>query len=336
MRRLALLPLLCALLAASPLQAERAHYDRAIAALRATERMWSARARAARIARDRETLAAGAANATAALAAIAHRSNLYASQDSAALAATARAQRGDGAARYRERLPLDSRAEIAQIERDARTRVAQGTAIRRQQLYERESTLALALTRRDALETMLLRVRAKDLHAGAARRHDAAMRLRAIENRDDATMNALHARDALVLAAYQTQLARAASTQTARTIARIRTRTRANLATAASAHSGPPPAAVGRAQRTLRATQRTALQQPTGTAAAYRAAHAALARRFATLAADDTAAARALDVQIVRLVRERASFSAALRAFAAQRSAGERGERRTLRPNPPP
>jgi len=340
-RLLALLPLLLALLAgcgaparqaknsaapappdvarASAFYPELAHYDRAIAALRAAEALWTEDERAATVAHDRVALQNAFTRASARLHAIARESPLEGSLDTAALRALASDGGGSTAAAYgnfRDDLLANERSAIAQARRDATQRIGAAYAQRRQQLYEDESSLALALTRRDAIRLMLLRVRANDLHVYAGARRAARAQLAALEARERAALAARSAHDARVLAEYRATLVKQTDLGEARTIAQIERRTAATLAIRRDEPAARAPSDVRDALASLRSSQHASLAQTAGTARAFGDARAAIGARFASLASADARAKRALDDEISELERERQALYDDILAYA--------------------
>lgn len=334
MRTVSLLPLLLALLAgcggapnanpparqipASVLRAQLTYYDRAIAALRAGEAAWSDRARAAEIASDRTQDLAAFHGAAVRLAAIERQRSTDSSDENAALGAVSSGGIAAGAAiaRYRTDLLANERAAIAAAQRDAQRRIADGVALRRQQLYESVATLALQLTRRDAAQTMLLRLRATEVGSDPRARARARARLAAVADADRARLAALSAHNDGVLAAYRAQLAAATDAQEARTIAQIRRRTRANLSARSLVQA--PPASLERAVAAMRSSAPASFAQVSTTAQSFGEARRRASSRFATLASVDANAARALAVQIAQLQRERARVYDAIAASSAR------------------
>lgn len=337
MRTVALLSLLLALLtgcggapqsAPQPLQttpsgllaAQLVHYDRAIAALRATQAVWSDRARAEEIASDRIAADAAFAADTRRLAAIASERTAEAGTEARALQSV---ERGAGSfaaarARYRSDLTANERAAIAAARRDAQQRIADGVALRREQLDESVATLALQLTRRDASHAMLLQLRATEVGSYAGARHEAAAELAALQASEHARLAALAARNERVLAAYRGSLSTATNAQAERTVARIEQRTQANLAARSAVAAQPPPALIARAVATLRASQTSSFEQAGTTRTAFSTAQNAIRARLAALASADSAAARSLAAEIARLERERRAVYDAIAASSAR------------------
>ncbi len=331
MRVLALLPLLLALLAgcsagartapstirlrASVFYSELQHYDRAIAALRATESAWSEDERAHAIDRDRIALAHVDDEASRSLGAIARESSTDRARETAALRSASAlvhtASPSNAFASYRGALLASERSEVAQAIEDERTRTAAAIAQRQEQLLESESNLAWKLTRRDAVHAMLLNLRG-----------DRAQ-LAALQSHEDAEISALQAHDRGLLAAYRAQVNAESARRTASTIAQIERRTQANLSVRASAGSGgnlsDPTSALDGAAASLQGSLPASLGEAARLQDSLANAKGAVSARFAADEAADAGGAQALHAEILELERERRALYEAIAAAAAVR-----------------
>ncbi len=306
-----------------PLYAELTHYDRAIAALQATERSWNERERAATLARDRAGDAAAFAHARATLATLLRRSRAYSGRENAALStlqSSAALSSSAALPRYRSEILSNERRAIAQTRAAAVERVSQADALRQQQLDEDVSTLAWRLTQRDAIRTMLLRVRADDLHNSAAQRRSAQRKLSALLAQEQMRLAGRRVHDARVLAAYRAALVATAATQSAHTIAQIRARTQANLAARQRIAPAREPSIAG-ALRVVRSSQRAPMTNTSAAQRALVAAQQTTGDSFAAIAAADRAAAVAVHAEIVRLRTERRALYGDIVEYERERAA---------------
>lgn len=312
------------LVRSNPLYAELVHYDRAIAALRRTEAVWGARERATAIALSRAAAASSFAQASQLLSGDGALARIEAARESGALEALAvPSYNATNAARYGADLSSEARQAIEQTRRAFESRIGAAYAQRRAQLAEKESALALSLTRQDAVRVMLLRIKIEDLGVDAATRAAAASRLRAIERRDAAHVATLRARNAATLAAYRAQFARETSLEEASTIAQIERRFAANLA--ARAAPAPEPSAELRNDiDALRGSQPAALGEARGALVAFGRAHSSVATRLSTLAAIDAAAASSAASEIAQLQVERRQLYDALVTWAQSAASSTR------------
>lgn len=132
--------------------------------------------------------------------------------------------------RYRSALLTQQNTAFANYRRAVDARVGQAYNSRRQELYEKESTLALDLARRDAAQRLSIRAKLQTLALDGARRRALQAQLGAIQTREDATVAQLHARDRAQLAAFLPALQARANSDIARMQADLEHRTAANLA----------------------------------------------------------------------------------------------------------
>jgi hypothetical protein len=339
-RTLPLLPLLFALLAgcAAPapvardatvpaarvplraLDAGLAQYDRAIAALEATEAAWSARARAASIGRDRALDEAAFESSRAQLAVLTRASGAYAVRESAALSSVASSVPQTPESAYRSALLANERRAIAQTRSAEAAEVGDAYALRAAQLDEALSTLALRLTQRDAQRTMLLRLKAEELAASPRLRARAQRDLNAILAGERSRLAAAQAQNARVLAAFASSLAAESSREEARTIAAIRARTAANLAVRARVAPAAAPSVAGPV-RMLQSSQSAAGRSASATQTALERSQREFAGRLRTIAVDDEQAAASARDEIARLRAERESLRNDISAYARESAA---------------
>jgi hypothetical protein len=300
---------LARLLRVTPLSVQLASYDRAIDALRDTEARWSARARAAEIARNRNETNVAFADASTALQQIRMRVPSYRGRERTALSELLDLSRAPSPAQEAAR---GEQRAVTQIEDGFTRRVDDALSERREQLQEDESTLALQLTRRDADRILALRVRTQDLGLDRERYRRARSQLDAIYRRESATLAAEAARNANALAAYRAELLREVAPEERRAIAALRQRIAANLV-----QGSPGDAATEALRGDIGALDSSSPSQAqiSATLGTFRGAQSALDARFAALAATDAAAVRRVQEEIARLQRERAALQTAMTAW---------------------
>jgi hypothetical protein len=338
-----------------PLYPQLVHYDRAIAALQATQRAWSASVRRAAIAGDRRALQQRFSSASQQMLTLSRanagtfeqreRNGLGALSDEAAHTAAnpsefaasekrtydaMRAHRNAGLARYRDDLLREEQRMIVQARQSFHRRAQDAYDLRTAQLRESESELGLELTRRDAHRILMLRLRIDALQLPADQRRAATAQLTALLGQESARLQVKRAADGRVLADYRRRTVREASAQANRLIARIRERTQANFAARvaalhaqASEHAVtlPTPAA---ARSAGLGTEVAALQrslpnafatQVDSTNRAFADARTALGSEFAAVAAVDDSSTDSVAAQIRELERERAAARSDIAAW---------------------
>lgn len=240
-----------ALVKAHPLYGTLAQYDRQIAVLRATLHV-------PEFARKSEAFAHAQAAAASQLDAAAARSRAIAAMPSpdvrtllaqqhvdapseadvrstmqrayAAQAAQLRTSAQQDMARFQASLQAQQDAAFANYVRAVHARVQQAYASRRQQLYEKESALALDLAKADVGKRLTIRTQLQTLTLGSDHRRALQAQLDAIQRREDAALAQQRRRDEAVLAAFLPPLQARADSDIAKMRANLQTRTAANLA----------------------------------------------------------------------------------------------------------
>ena len=131
--------------------------------------------------------------------------------------------------RYRSALLAQQNTAFANYQRAVQARVQQAYFSRRQELYEKESTLLLDLARADASKRLTLRAKLQTLALNSGARHAIKVQLNAIQAREDAVVAKQRRADKAVLAALLPSLQAKANADIARTRADLQNRTAANL-----------------------------------------------------------------------------------------------------------
>lgn len=132
-------------------------------------------------------------------------------------------------AHYRTSLLAQQDTAFADYVRSIHARVQQAYVSREQQLYEKESTLALDLARADMSERLSIRAKLQTLTLQGGRRHALLAQLDAVQNREDAIVAKQRTRDQAMLAAFLPPLQARAAADIARMRAELQSRTAANL-----------------------------------------------------------------------------------------------------------
>jgi hypothetical protein len=194
-------------------------------------------------------------------------------------------------------------------------RVQQAYNSRAQELYEKESTLALDLAKADANKRMPLRTKLVTLRLEAPARARIHAQLAAIQAHEDAVVAQQRRKDQAVLAAFLPPLQQRADADIARMQADLQRRTAANLAARqrvydaqiASAQrldfGAPPPST--NTPIDMRAQLNSLLQARPADPSAFTQAGSHLSSDFATLRNTDTAATRRTLDQIAALQTDR-------------------------------
>jgi hypothetical protein len=299
---------------ASELHAELAHYDRAIAALRAAQATWRARERADAIAHDRLALAHAFRGASAQVRGAAQaQAKLAAQRDAPALdAQLAQTRQASSAlASYRATVLQEERSAIQHLRQGLAARVRNAYKARAVQLDERESTYAYRLAQRDAHAILMLHLRRDDLQLPANERRIANARLQAIARTESAALGTRTAENARVLSAYRAALEHNAARVQARAVARIERRMQANLRARSGAPAAPPPELTD-GILALRSSGSRVAAETAATSASLHAAGAQLESRWAALANIDEQSDREATEELLRLERERAEVISSL------------------------
>ena len=306
-----------ALLAAHPLYAVLAHYDREIVALRQTLTPDLSASIAQRV--DRGTNAtrndAGSARAQVRLVA-AETGSSGRADENAALSAVLAARRStaESMSLYARRLERESAATAAAYARASRTRVERAVAAREQQLREKELDVAYDLARKNAAARLTLRLHLNELHLDRPTRARLEAELGALSRQELATLSRMQAADAVTLSQYRSSLERQAAAGTARMNEQLRAKAAANLALRG---------------RVLQAASRGSTADLSARIAAFRAAYPAgdnaaaiassftdsqadIANRFARIGDGARRSRAEAAAQIANIARERAALRRAM------------------------
>ena len=133
-------------------------------------------------------------------------------------------------AEYRATLFAQEQIAYDTFVRSVNDRTQRAYRARAQELHEREAGLLLDLARNDAPQRLLLRAKLQALALDGATRRRFQARLAALQTRENAALNAMHAVDAHTLGAYAAQLRGRAQSDIAKMNADLQARANANLA----------------------------------------------------------------------------------------------------------
>jgi hypothetical protein len=309
-------------IAQHPLYPAIVQYDREIAALRATQRVPGLTSIGATVRSDAATMQANAADAaryarsTGSANGAAYRAreqNLLAGMQSQSIPE-------HDAAAYRAQANRSATAMLAAYRSAMAQRMHRALAARRQQLREKESTLAFDLEKQNAGKRLLLVVKLRNMHLDAEERGRSQAQLAALDAKVDGAVAAAQRADDAQLAAYSAQLAARENSDDARMAATV---ARSNSSTVAdrSRLSETMP----RAAADLHGFDPSA--DASSVAANLERAGRDLGRRFAQLASvattsDKDTAARIAALELTR----RTVYDAIVRQIrdGAQRAARER------------
>lgn len=297
------------LLANHPLYGVLATYDREIAALRATQEVSHASFAPAQV------QAAGVALQRNAAAA-ARQAQTVASNGSSALA-VALNRRSE---QYDAALTTETNANLRAFDAATAQRIARGVEARRQQLREKELTIAYDLARKEAGERLTLRLRLEDLHLRPAAKKASSARLAALDRGDAATLDAARRSDAAILVAYESTLAANAGGVNAQVSEQLHDAALANHSANASVRDS-----IATAARSFRSVHRVG-DDARALAANFQSTAAALPPEFARLAAERRSADAATGAQINVLEKDRSDL---YRAILAQIDRAVQGVGRT-------
>jgi hypothetical protein len=328
-----------ALVRAHPLYGTLAQYDRQIAALRATLRvpefarkdrafanarrgvtatLTDTAARTQRIAAlptpDVRSLQPGAGIAAPSESSVrADMQQTYSTQ-AAQLHADARA----AMERYRTQLLAQQNAAYANYVRAMHERVQQAYVSREQQLYEKESTLALDLAKGDMGKRLAIRTKLQTLILTPEQRHTLQAQMDAIQAHEDAIVARQHRRDQAALAAFLKPLQAKADADIGRMRTDLQKRTDANLAARervlAAQNAAGGRLDLGRAaaapsgHANMQAQLSALLSTPAADPNAFLAARDDLAKRFSDLQTADNEATRSTQDEIATLERRRSQL----------------------------
>jgi hypothetical protein len=292
---------LAQLVRAHPLYGVLRQYDREIAALRSTMNVTAASgpAESRHVAPPRIPVAAVAAPDGA-------------RERRATNAALAPQSGDDELGAFSHDVTRETDASLAAYRTALATRVDRAYAARAQQLREKELTRAFDVEREDAGQRLSLRLKLADLHLTAPTRSRLAAKLAALDARERDAVAAVRRSDAAILAAYRTQVERAAAAAEAAMATELREKGGANVAirrNVAQAASGPH-TALPNLRSQAAAFERDGRVQ-SGDAdvhGAMAAASASIATRFAQLRAADSQSTREISAQIAQLRQARAAL----------------------------
>lgn len=328
-----------ALVKAHPLYSTLAQYDRQIAQLRATldvpefSRKEAAFANAQRAVRTQLDATAARSRRIAAIPEPNVQSLVSIHNDDAptegrvrsdmqhayqAQAAQLRATAEQDMNRYRVALLAQQGKAYADYVRAVHARAQQAYASRKQELYERESTLSLDLAKGDVNERLLLRAKLQTLALSGSARHALQAQLDAIRAHDNALVAEQRARDRARLAAFLPPLQTRANADIVRMRAELQARTAANLAgrqrvlaaqTAKAVHLNfGAPAQANAASTDMRSRLNALLHARPADPNVFIAARESLIKDFARVRSADDAATRSTKAQIAALEKDRAQL----------------------------
>jgi hypothetical protein len=220
--------------------------------------------------------------------------------------------------RYRAQLLAQQNRAFENYVRSVHARVQQAYTSREQQLYEKESTLALDLAKADANTILSIRTKLRTLALTGERRRRLMAQADAISAREDAAVAKQRKRDQAVLAAFLGPLQARADADIARMRAQLQARTAANLAarervlaaqisqrTALDLGSSAQPAA---AKTDMNAQLNSLLAAPAGNPQTFLSARDDLAQQFGRLRSADDDATRSTWAEIAALETQRAQL----------------------------
>ena len=202
------------LVASHPLYRVLAEYDSEIAALRSTQNVAALRDPAAAAARSATALQAEATAAAARAQVIGrHDPTTDRAREQAAIAQLTLSERaaGSGMATYTAQLASETDANLRAYREALSERSERAYAARKQQLREKELTLAYDLARRDAAKRVTLRLKLDDLHLDSKRRANLEAELAALNAAEERGVGAMRRADAAQLTTYRAQLERDAA-----------------------------------------------------------------------------------------------------------------------------
>ncbi len=326
------------LVAAHPLHAALASYDRQIAALRDTQGILTGREPGTVASTAASAVGRDAAAARSSVATIAARGSARdLRQEREALAAIATAPRSGATLRvYRNALDRETGASLSAYAAAIDARTTRALAALQQQLREKESTYAFDLARKDSVERFLLRLKLRDLHLDATTRTRYRAELSAIDRHDAVALAELRRDDAAAIAREQKRLLVAAAAAKAKMTAELRSKASANLGLRLHVAQA---ADVNRVAPDVAARLRSFASSyglPADAAAISGGLHAAsnaIAERFAALAQTDRRSGAETALQLRRLEDDRAQLYRAMVARIgsdARQLARQRGLRRVV------
>jgi hypothetical protein len=306
-----------AAIAGHPLREVLAQYDRQIAALQRTCNVSVVSDAAAQANNAASALKRDAAAARLEVQRIASRSGAAAdsNRERAALAQVSARLPASGFDAYTQALNRETASNLAAYARGIAQRSARALAARREQLREKELTLAFDLERQDAGKRLELRLKLTDLHLAPSERAKLQATLDTVERQEFAAVAARRTADATVLASYANSLQRNAVAANAAMVQQLRGKSAANLALRRTIAPIDSTAAALRSQGAAFAARDDVAGEGRTIALGMQAAGDHLAKRFAQLAATDRESSLQIAARIAALKRER---DAVYRAMVAQ------------------
>lgn len=313
---------LASLVSHHPLYPLLAEYDREIAALRATESMPGLAQISSDTARSSANVRAAAAHATQKVSSIAtahgvadqtREASAIARLASAGVLSTqdARNRVTSELAAYRDELARQTNTMLTAFRASIAQRTQRALAARALELHERESAFAFDLARQNAGTQLDLRLKLQYLHLDEESRSPLETQLSTLRAGDAARIEAMRRADTAALAAYQSQLERAAATDIARMTHQLNTKAATNLSlrrsilaaeTAAPANALPtdlPSRAAMFRKNYDFAANATSIES------GFSQANADISRRFTTLKVANQSSRAATDAQIAALEADR-------------------------------
>jgi hypothetical protein len=303
------------LIASHPLHGVLAAYDREIAALHSTQKLLGLDDPAGRVRSGAASLRnrSGAARLRAqAISARDTRPDLV--QENAALSTIGvlRGASERAALGYSDELNREVTASLGAFERATAQRTGRAVGARRQQLREKELTLAYDLARRDAPQRLLLGLKLAELHLDAATRKALESQLAALNGQEGDALAVARRSDAAVLWSYRRQLQEEAATANAQMAAQLRAKGAANdainlrvLQAESNAAAALPD--VPSQLALFRSSYRSAAGAQ-AIAEGFGAAGVDLSRRFGELSEVDEQSRAATDAQIQKLTADRTTL----------------------------
>lgn len=220
--------------------------------------------------------------------------------------------------RYRAQLLSQQNTAFQNYVRSIHARVQQAYTSREQQLYEKESTLALDLAKADSNKILSIRTKLRTLALTGEKRRALQAQMEAIAARQDAAVAKQHKRDQASLAEFLAPLQTRANADIERMRAELQARTSANLAARqrvlaaqtsqrAALDLGSPAQPAG-ANIDMNGQLDSLLAAPAGDPQAFLSARDDLAQQFGRLRSADDDATRSTWAEIAALETQRAQL----------------------------
>lgn len=310
------------LVAAHPLHATLATYDREITALQSTRNvagLTDPAARMQRAAASVRTVTAGAALRAQRIDSEGTAPDLVEENGALAMILTLERSGDREASSYRVQLDRQLAQSLSAYRAATAQRTNRALEARRQQLHEKELTLAYDLARRDAPQRLMLRLQLSELHLDRAERADLEAQRALLDRRESDALAAMRRTDAVALAAYSRDLHQRGASDDAKMAAQLRGKAAANLATNNMAQQAQSSAGADLpslpAQLAFFRSSYRASADAGAIAAGFRAASTDLSSRFMSLADSDAQSARETSAQLATLEKQRDTL---YRAMVAQ------------------